>query len=95
MTYTTDTSRVSSVWSSYGHRFMSTDVPEHKSCLTCGAMFQFLALADDPTHGQYMAANGDDPRHCTGNTSMNHGYAGERESYPGDESHDCNCLFCV
>jgi hypothetical protein len=108
-TYSLDASRVTSVWSAYGHRFMSTDVPEYESCLTCGAMYQLLALADDPTRGEYMAANGDAPMDCTGNTGMAHGYPGERychehrdcpnvtecEQECSHVSHDCNCLLCA
>lgn len=102
-TYTDDTSRVSSVWTAYGHRFMGTDEPTHESCLTCGAMYQLLALADDPTRGEYMAANGDEPMECSGDTGMAHGYPGERychEHQGADEpcehvSHDCNCLSCA
>jgi len=106
-TYITDTTDVVSVWSAYGHRFMSTDSEGHDSCLTCGAMYQLMALADDPSRGEYMAANGDAPMECTGDTSMAHGYPGERycheHQHPRDysdhecehTSHDCNCLFCA
>ena len=90
--YTADTSRVSSVWSSYGHRFTSTDVPEHESCLTCGATFQLLALENDLTRGEYLSAAGEAPMECTGDTSMVHGIAGEVD---GDPHPDCNCLFCA
>ena len=76
-TYITDTTDVVSVWSAYGHRFMSTDSEGHDSCLTCGAMYQLMALADDPSRGEYMAANGDAPMECTGDTSMAHGYPDE------------------
>lgn len=102
--YTDDVSQVSSVWSAYGHRFMSTDEPTHESCLICGAMFQCLALADDPTRGEYMTAAGDEPQQCTGDTSMVHGYPGERvctvNGGRGCEDgcqhceHDCNCVSC-
>jgi hypothetical protein len=106
-TYSTDVSRVSSVWSTYGHRFMSTDEPTHESCLTCGAMFQLLAVEGDETRGEYMAANGDEPMQCTGDTGMAHGYPDERycheHQHPRDYSehrcshvdHDCNCLLCA
>jgi hypothetical protein len=91
--YSSDTSQVVSVWSAYGHRFIGTDEPTHESCLTCGAMYQLLALADDPTRGEYMAANGDAPMECSGDTSMTHGYPGER--HDGNVDHSCNCLLCA
>lgn len=85
MPYTTDTSRVSSVWSAYGHRFMSQD-DNYESCLTCGAMYQLLALEDDPTRGEYLAMNGDAPMNCSHDTSMDHGY---------ESDSDCNCCQCA
>jgi hypothetical protein len=30
---------------------------------------------------------------CTGDTSMAHGYPGERVD--GNADHDCNCLLCA
>lgn len=83
--YITDTSRVSSVWSAYGHTFMSDGDDNYESCLICGAMYQLLALEDDPTRGEYMASNGDQPMDCTHDTSMEHGY--ETDSV-------CNCIAC-
>lgn len=85
-----DTSRVVSVWSAYGHTFIGED-GNHEQCLTCGALYQLLPADDDPTRGRYCAANGDDPNNCTHDTSMVHGYPGEREDGP---NHDCNCLLC-
>jgi hypothetical protein len=67
---------ITSVWSAHGHRFIATDGSE--SCLTCGAVYELSADPDGPTHGRYHAANGDAPRECTGDTSMAHGYPGER-----------------
>jgi hypothetical protein len=99
-TYITDVSRVVSVWSEYGHRFMSDGGEGTESCLTCGAMYQLMASAEDPTRGEYMAANGDAPMDCTGNTSLAHGYAGERHchehapDYCACVEHNCNCLLC-
>jgi hypothetical protein len=83
-----------SVWSSYGHRFMSTDSPEHKSCLTCGAMYQLVDHFDGS--GEYTAGDGSQPMACTGDTTMSHGYPGERDDDNGrlTVDHDCNCLFC-
>lgn len=92
---------ITSVWSSYGHRFIGGDCDE--SCLTCGAMYTLVADSDDPTRGEYQAVNGDDPVQCTGDTTMAHGYPGERvchdptcdPSEPCEHvTHDCNCLLC-
>lgn len=85
--YSEDNSQVTSVWSAYGHRFISDGSPPFESCLTCGAMYQLLALADDPTRGEYVAMDGSEPRDCTHNTDMTHGY--EDASDP-----DCNCCAC-
>jgi hypothetical protein len=89
--YITDSSQVVSVWSAYGHRFISDGEENYESCLTCGAMYQLLALADDPTRGEYLNMHGDAPHDCTRDTSMVHGYSGEREDGP---NHDCDCLIC-
>lgn len=83
--YSTDITRVTSVWSAYGHRFMGDDGEGTESCLTCGAMYQLLALADDPTRGEYLASDGSEPMACTGNTSMDHGY---------EVDSACNCIAC-
>lgn len=93
---------VHSVWSSYGHRFMSTDDERHESCLTCGAMYELIDHGDGS--GEYHAGNGDEPMPCTGDTGMAHGYPGERHchEHPLDRSghecehvdHNCNCLLC-
>lgn len=79
---------------------MSTDEPTHESCLTCGAMFQLLAIDGDETRGEYMTAAGDEPQHCTHDTSMVHGYPGERHCDACEDrcthcAHDCNCVFCA
>jgi hypothetical protein len=83
-----DNSRVTSVWSAHGHRFMSDGDPPYESCLTCGAMYQLLACAEDPTRGVYLAMNGDEPMPCSHDTSMTHGY--EDASDP-----NCNCCACA
>jgi hypothetical protein len=54
-------------------------------------MYQLLADADDPTRGEYLTASGDEPQQCSGDTSMVHGYPGEREDGP---NYDCNCILC-
>lgn len=91
---------ITSVWSSYGHRFIGEDSDEagnhYKRCLTCGALYQLAPRADDPTSGDYVAIDGSEPMACTGRIDMAHGYPGERETaYPDMWSdHNCNCLFC-
>jgi hypothetical protein len=102
--YTLDVSMVSSVWSAHGHRFMSTDDDNDHSCLRCGAMYRLLADATDPTYGYYVTNAGDEPAQCTGDTSMVHGYPGERvctvNGGRGCEDgckhceHDCPCILC-
>ena len=74
---------ITSVWSNYGHIFITEG--EHHRCLTCGAVYQLVADADDPTYGNFMAINGDEPRRCTHDTNVEHGY---------DSHTDCNCLLC-
>jgi hypothetical protein len=93
---------VTSVWSTYGHRFISNGdgVDEFgysiESCLMCGAVYQLQHGVDgDWTRGLYCAANGDEPDQCTGNTGMAHGYSGERycheHQHPRDYSdHECS-----
>lgn len=94
--YSTDTSQITSVWSSHGHRFIGED-ENYVSCLTCGALYQELAHADDLTRGAYLANNGGEPTYCTHNTSMGHGDPTEQDPDIGLENfdHDCNCLFCA
>jgi hypothetical protein len=93
------------VESSYGHRFMGTDTPEHEACLICGGMWELVNRGDDT--GRYQSADGSAPADCTGDTGQAHGYPGERYCHehtaPRDYSdhdcshvdHDCNCLFCA
>ena len=91
---------ITSVWSAFGHRFMSTDSDEHESCLSCGAMYVLRADDNDPTRGEYTTAGGDQPRECDHDTSKVHGYSGERHcdecSGEGCDhcGHDCNCVSC-
>lgn len=102
--YQTDSSQVVSVWSAHGHHFMSGDVDDagtaYESCLKCGALYQLLAYADDLRAGAYLTAAGDPPADCTGDTSMVHGYPGERNCESCDDhgcahcTHDCPCLLC-
>ena len=88
------------MWSSYGHRFASTDASDQDACLTCGAVFALVPAAPGSTLGDYRTASGRPPVHCTGDTSMAHGLSGERVC-PCDRidgcqhcRHSCNCLHC-
>jgi hypothetical protein len=56
-------------------------------------MYELVETPDAPNEGAYVAANGDKPMECTHDTSMAHGYPGERVD--GNADHDCNCLFCA
>jgi len=95
---------ITSIWSSFGHRFASTDSEDSEQCMTCGGMWTLARRADDPNAGDYTASNGDDPQECSRDTSRAHGYPGERYCQWGDcddsepcehTAHDCNCLFCA
>jgi hypothetical protein len=101
ITYSTDTSAVVSVWSAHGHRFMSTDDENTEQCITCGAMYQLLADAEDPRTGYYLTSVGDEPAECSGDTAMTHGYPGERHCEHCDQpegcehcNHQCPCILC-
>ncbi|UGQ10530.1 hypothetical protein LO772_27345 [Yinghuangia sp. ASG 101] len=108
----TDWQPITHVWSSFGHRFYSAgcdheDGSSCESCMTCGAVFELRPRVDDPGGGDYIAANGDDPTPCTGDTAMCHGEQpcqadGGRPCNGDDadgpcphESHECNCLICT
>lgn len=84
---------ITSVRSAHGHQFASTDSAGMDSCMVCGALYALVPDSDDATSGQYLAANGDPAQRCTGDTSMSHGYPGERGP-DGNTDHDCNCLSC-
>jgi hypothetical protein len=87
-----DDHAITSVWSSYGHTFLEED--GYEACLICGAVYQLVP--DDPKRpvaGRYCAADGDDPVPCTGDTSLVHGYPGERGD--GLFDHACNCVRCA
>ena len=74
----TETLHITSIWSSFGHTFLS-DGGGTESCLTCGALYQLVADTDmGPGSGRYVNAHGEDPAQCTGDTEMAHGYPGER-----------------
>lgn len=82
--YLEDNSQVTSVWSAHGHTFINDG--RYESCLTCGATYQLMALADDPSRGEYLTASGDAPMECTHDTSMEHGYEADTK---------CNCMLCA
>jgi hypothetical protein len=94
-------STITSVWSAYGHRFLPDGGEDTETCLTCGAMYQLVPDPDDPTSGTYQAADGDQPRECSGDTGLVHGYPGERYCHDCSEpgcvhtDHECNCLQCT
>jgi hypothetical protein len=72
---------------------------EYVSCLTCGAMYVLRAMSDDPTRGDYVNSAGDGADECSRDTSMCHGYPGERHCHEHDEpcehiTHSCNCVAC-
>jgi hypothetical protein len=96
----TDNSNVTSVWSAYGHRFMSDGGEGTESCLTCGAIYDLMAYADDPSQGIYIGGDGAEPMACTGDTSMVHGDPSEQihglecEDGCAHCQHQCNCRIC-
>src|SRR5262245_61054358 len=99
MEYSRDTSRVVSVWTAYGHHFMTDGGENTESCLRCGAMYQLLAHADDPSRGAYLTNSGETPAQCTGDTVMVHGYPGERHCESCTDGcehceHGCPCIAC-
>ncbi len=70
---------VTSVWSSYWHRFMSTGEcadesgrKSYESCLTCGAVYVLVNLGDGS--GKYVTNGGGEPSNCSGRTDLVHGY---------------------
>ncbi|MGW9205667.1 hypothetical protein ACWGR4_01585 [Embleya sp. NPDC055664] len=101
---------ITHVWSSFGHRFMSDgcaheDGSSCETCLTCGACFELRRRLDDPTGGDYQAANGDDPIECTGDVAMCHGEmpcqadngnpCNDEQTPCAHRTHGCNCLLCT
>jgi hypothetical protein len=103
---------ITHVWSSFGHRFYSgdgwsdhADGTSYERCMTCGAEYELRRRPGDPTGGEYMAANGDDPVECAGDTAMCHGeqpcQADNGRPCNGGvepclhEPHECNCLLCT
>lgn len=99
---------ISHIWSSFGHRFASADSEDSDVCLTCGAVYRLARRDDDPTGGDYQAANGDDPAECTGRTDLWHGEqpcqhdngtaCAKGQWEPCEHlatEHGCNCLQCA
>lgn len=80
---------ITSVWSSYGHRFTSGDDYNEKgegdeSCLTCGATFRLiLSRGNSLAAGDYVSADGSVPMACTRDTAMVHGYERHCDGVPG------------
>jgi hypothetical protein len=93
---------ITSVWSSYGHRFYATDSPEYECCMTCAAVYKLIETPDEPWSGRYVNNRGEQPNECTGDTGMMHGYPGERccldcngsPSLCSHVEHNCDCLAC-
>lgn len=98
---------------SHGHRMYSSDSQDADCCMTCGGEWTLAPdLEYDPegSTGSYFASNGDHADECSGDTSMEHGYPGERHCSMGDNgrscppfdetgkcvhtNHECNCLIC-
>lgn len=92
---------MTSVWSSYGHRFITGSEPRHDECLVCGAVYEIRATPDGIADSEYVAADGTEPMGCTGVTGLVHGYPGERyclACWSSECVHcqfDCNCLLCA
>ncbi|MEV0318166.1 hypothetical protein ACIBKX_07870 [Streptomyces sp. NPDC050658] len=107
-----DLPAITHVWSTFGHRFIDDgscaghdDGSSCERCITCGAIYELCRRTDDLTGGDYCAANGDDPAHCSQDTAMCHGEEpchadggrpcdGRGEPCP-HTSHSCNCLLCT
>jgi hypothetical protein len=85
---------VTSVWSSYGHRFYMTDPDAGaEACMTCGAEYYLTWTCDEPADtdegvhyasGDYRASGGAEPAECSRDTSMVHGWRDEN-------GHDLEC----
>lgn len=85
------------------HRWVSTDAPEHDSCLVCGGMWEWQPTSPNGAVGYHTAMNGDIATPCSGDTAQCHHFPGECPNIgvPGivasctlDVSPPCNCLFC-
>jgi hypothetical protein len=79
------------------HTWVSTDTPEHDSCLVCGGMW----VNSNPGSvvlelGQITAINGEPAVNCTSNTQQCHHYHNEHanELTVCRLDTECNCLFC-
>jgi hypothetical protein len=87
-----------SVWSSYGHTFMTED--GYEKCLSCGATYELVFTPSEWNDGRYRGASGAEPTECTGE-SLIHGMINESGHDLDCEDgcslcqHDCNCLFCA
>jgi hypothetical protein len=82
------TQPITSVWSNHGHRFLHED--GYASCLTCGGEWELIHDdPEDPSHGAYVASNGDAATECLGTTAQ-HG-----EDRAEDDDRPCNCVLCA
>ena len=99
---------------SHGHRMMGCgDDNGCESCLTCGGHWLLrpdLEYDPDGGYGSYFTSGGEPADECSGDTSREHGYAGERHCDQGERGrscdaftetgtcvhtdHDCNCVVC-
>lgn len=98
---------ITAVWSSYGHRFMETDSVHEEQCLICGARYRLVNDdPENPTHGAYQTASGEEPQECTGRTDLVHGYERHCENDNGrpcteygepceHTEHNCPCVQCA
>jgi hypothetical protein len=64
-----------SVWTSYGHTFVSNgNNSGSDDCLTCGAEYYLRELPEDERHThEYTTNSGEEPKRCTGRTDLVHG----------------------
>lgn len=80
------------------HRWIGQD-DYYVSCLTCGYLAEDTT-PDDITANGIVNIHGDAPGPCTYNTSLVHGYPGERYCHDCNTSdcehtnHDCDCMSC-
>lgn len=80
------------------HTWISQD-DNYVSCLTCGYLAEDTT-PDDVTANGIRNIRGDQPGHCTGDTSLAHGYPGERYCHTCNSTecehtqHECDCLLC-
>ncbi len=100
---------ISSVWSTYGHAFLSED--DHERCLICGAEYDLVADDQDPFSGTYQNYRGDQPATRCNDLpdDLVHGYDSQSRSHHSLDHcqefddlgecdhtrHGCNCNLCI